>query len=88
MCIPTLKFQNMPDLRVYVMDPYFLIQFTGYGYMIKRIFHLLTTVIKFYFVTELAKSLLNIFQDWLNEILSQQLTHDRSYMCLTHENGV
>ena len=70
----------------YVLDPYFLIQSAGFSYVIKRIWHSLTVVINFIKlvlknVIKLAKgSLNNIFQDSFNIILSQQFTHDRSYM--------
>ena len=39
----------MADLhgQMSVLDPYFSIQFAGFGYVIKRIWHSLTVVIKF-----------------------------------------
>ena len=71
----------------YVLDPYFSIQCAGFSYVIKQMLHSLTLVIKFYqtrpekMLLSLPKArLITLFQDSFNKILSQQLTHDRSYI--------
>ena len=96
-CIPTQTFQNTADLHEYALDQYFFFNFIRWTELFdKNNMTFVNCYDKILLSSSWKKviklttcSLNNIIQDSFSKVLSEQLTHDRSYIshnsfvCLT-----